>query len=55
MQGGYTIPPQIGLLTNLVTIDFYQTNLYGTLPTEIGTLVLPVASVLLTDRFPQAS
>lgn len=40
------MPTQIGLLTNLVSVTFAQTGLYGTLPTEIGALSCPVPSCL---------
>ena len=46
---GYTIPNEIGILTNLQKLDLYSTGLIGSIPTEVG-LLTELTSLRLSKR-----
>ena len=47
---GYTIPNEIGILTNLKELELYDTGLIGSIPTEVG-LLTKLLSLSLGKQF----
>merc|ERR1711865_191903 len=53
---GYTIPNEIGILTNIEELELYDTGLIGSIPTEVGLLTeltgLELYSNTMEDSIP---